>query len=55
MVLNKKHLIVFGGFQDNTHSYQYFNDIYAFSLENYEWKKINTSGKFDKLLVKFDV
>ncbi|XP_050542790.1 kelch domain-containing protein 4-like isoform X2 [Daktulosphaira vitifoliae] len=45
MVLCKRHLIVFGGFQDNTHSYQYFNDIYAFSLENYEWKKIKTTGQ----------
>lgn len=45
MVLNKRHLLVFGGFQDNTHSYQYFNDLYAFSLADYKWKAIKTSGK----------
>jgi N-acetylneuraminic acid mutarotase len=45
MVLNKRHLILFGGFQDNTHNYQYFNDLYAFSLTDYKWKTIKTTGK----------
>lgn len=44
MVLSKRHLVLFGGFQDNTHNYQYFNDLYAFSLADYKWKIIKTSG-----------
>lgn len=50
MILSKRHLVLFGGFQDNTHSYQYFNDLYAFSLADYKWKVIKTSGKFNNLL-----
>ncbi|XP_015372908.1 PREDICTED: kelch domain-containing protein 4 [Diuraphis noxia] len=45
MVLSKRHLVLFGGFQDNTHNYQYFNDLYAFSLADYKWKTIKTSGQ----------
>lgn len=45
MVLSKRHLVLFGGFHDNTHNYQYFNDLYAFSLADYTWKSIKTSGK----------
>ncbi|KAE8750832.1 hypothetical protein FOCC_FOCC002260 [Frankliniella occidentalis] len=44
MVCVKKHLIVFGGFHDNLRDYKYFNDVYAFDLENYTWKKIVPSG-----------
>lgn len=47
MVLSKRHLVLFGGFQDNTHNYQYFNDLYAFSLADYKWKTIKTSGMID--------
>jgi len=47
MVLSKRHLVLFGGFQDNTHNYQYFNDLYAFSLADYKWKIIKTSGKIN--------
>jgi len=44
MVAVKKQLIVFGGFHDNAREFKYFNDIYSFNLENYEWKKLECSG-----------
>ncbi|XP_055528789.1 kelch domain-containing protein 4 [Wyeomyia smithii] len=44
MVASKKNIFVFGGFHDNNSSYRYFNDLYAFSLENYAWSKIETKG-----------
>lgn len=44
MVCSRKHLVVFGGFHDNLRDYKYFNDVYAFDLENYVWKKIVPTG-----------
>lgn len=44
MVCVKKQLIVFGGFHDNLRDYKYFNDVYAFNLENYTWKRIEPAG-----------
>lgn len=44
MILQKKKLFVFGGFHDNLRSYKYFNDVYTFDLEKYEWKKLNVGG-----------
>lgn len=44
MVVSKKKLFVFGGFHDNNVSYKYFNDLYAFSLEDYTWSKIEVTG-----------
>lgn len=44
MVQCKKLLIVFGGFHDNTRDYKYFNDIYAFNVEDYTWTKLDVSG-----------
>ncbi|XP_021917944.1 kelch domain-containing protein 4 isoform X2 [Zootermopsis nevadensis] len=44
MVYIKKQLIVFGGFHDNLRDYKYFNDVYAFNLENYTWKRIEPTG-----------
>ncbi|EFN78372.1 kelch domain-containing protein 4 [Harpegnathos saltator] len=44
MVLLKKQLIVFGGFHDNLRDYKYFNDVYAFDLETYVWRKIEPAG-----------
>ncbi|XP_055624631.1 kelch domain-containing protein 4 [Toxorhynchites rutilus septentrionalis] len=44
MVIAKKTLFVFGGFHDNNSSYRYFNDLFAFSLENYTWTKIEAAG-----------
>ncbi|XP_017480471.1 PREDICTED: kelch domain-containing protein 4 [Rhagoletis zephyria] len=44
MVANKKRLFIFGGFHDNNQSYRYFNDVHIFSLESYEWLKIEISG-----------
>ncbi|XP_047097881.1 kelch domain-containing protein 4 [Schistocerca piceifrons] len=44
MVNVKKKLMVFGGFRDNVRDYQYFNDLYAFNMEDYTWKKLEPSG-----------
>uniref|UniRef100_A0A1A9WD44 Kelch domain-containing protein 4 n=1 Tax=Glossina brevipalpis TaxID=37001 RepID=A0A1A9WD44_9MUSC len=44
MVVSKKKLFVFGGFYDNNQSYNYFNDVYIFSLESYTWLKIHIEG-----------
>uniref|UniRef100_A0A182JPG9 Kelch domain-containing protein 4 n=1 Tax=Anopheles christyi TaxID=43041 RepID=A0A182JPG9_9DIPT len=44
MVVTRKKLFVFGGFHDNNASYRYFNDMYAFSLENYTWTKVEAAG-----------
>ncbi|XP_067619320.1 kelch domain-containing protein 4 [Eurosta solidaginis] len=43
MVVNKKRIYVFGGFHDNNQTYRYFNDIHIFSMESYDWLKINVS------------
>lgn len=45
MVAYKKMLVLFGGFNDNTRDYKYFNDVYIFNLETYSWSKIDVSGK----------
>lgn len=44
MVLSKKRIILFGGFHDNSNSFQYFNDAWCFSLESYTWSKLETTG-----------
>lgn len=44
MVCVRKHLVVFGGFHDNLRDCKYFNDVHAFDLENYVWKKIVPTG-----------
>ena len=45
MVMAKKHLVVFGGFHDNGRGdCKYFNDVYAFDLENFKWKKLEVTG-----------
>jgi N-acetylneuraminic acid mutarotase len=44
MVLSKKRIFLFGGFHDNSTSFQYFNDVWCFSLENYNWTKIEAQG-----------
>ncbi|XP_030375150.1 kelch domain-containing protein 4 [Scaptodrosophila lebanonensis] len=44
MVASKKRLFVFGGFHDNNHTYNYFNDVHVFSLESYSWVKIEVGG-----------
>ncbi|KAF5277128.1 hypothetical protein FQA39_LY06366 [Lamprigera yunnana] len=45
MVLLKKQLFVFGGFHDNLRDYKYYNDVYSFSIETYQWTKLEPSGK----------
>lgn len=44
IVLSKKRIILFGGFHDNNNTFQYFNDVWCFSLENYAWTKVETTG-----------
>lgn len=44
MVHVKKQLIVFGGFHDNLRDYKYFNDVYSFNTETYQWARLETSG-----------
>ncbi|XP_007477334.2 kelch domain-containing protein 4 isoform X1 [Monodelphis domestica] len=44
MVPWKKQLIVFGGFHESTRDYIYYNDVYAFSLDTYQWTRLSPSG-----------
>ncbi|KAH8298672.1 hypothetical protein KR018_010674 [Drosophila ironensis] len=44
MTVAKKRLFIFGGFHDNNQSYNYFNDLHIFSLESYQWLKVELSG-----------
>ncbi|XP_037045064.1 kelch domain-containing protein 4 [Bradysia coprophila] len=44
MVAIKKKLFVFGGFFDSSLSYKYFNDVWMFDLETYQWQEINITG-----------
>lgn len=44
MVLSRKRIFLFGGFHDNNTSFQYFNDVWCFSLEDYSWSKLETAG-----------
>lgn len=44
MVLSRKRIFLFGGFHDNNNSFQYYNDAWSFSLENYTWTKIVAEG-----------
>jgi N-acetylneuraminic acid mutarotase len=44
MVLQRRHLVVFGGFHDNNRECKYFNDVHAFDLDNRKWKKLEVTG-----------
>lgn len=44
MVLSKKKIFLFGGFHDNNASFNYYNDVWSFSLESYTWSKLETVG-----------
>lgn len=44
MVAYKQFLIVFGGFHDNLRDCRYFNDLYAFDLDNRVWKQLECTG-----------
>lgn len=44
MIALKKKLYVFGGFYDTGMSYKYYNDVWVFSMETYQWQEISTSG-----------
>lgn len=41
----KKQIFIFGGYHDNNREYKYFNDMYKFDLELYQWTKIGVTGK----------
>lgn len=45
MVLCKRQLIVFGGYHDNLQDCKYFNDVYAFNLDDRTWSKLEPTGK----------
>ncbi|XP_065331634.1 kelch domain-containing protein 4 [Cloeon dipterum] len=44
MVLHKRQLILFGGYHDNNINFKYFNDVYAFDLKDYKWRKLEPAG-----------
>jgi len=44
MLAYKQFLIVFGGFHDNLRDCRYFNDLYAFDLDNRVWKQLECTG-----------
>lgn len=44
MISMKQKLFVFGGFYDTGVSYKYYNDVWMFSLETYQWQQIDTIG-----------
>lgn len=44
MVAIKKKLYVFGGFYDTGVSYKYYNDVWMFSLETYQWTELKITG-----------
>jgi len=44
MIAWKKLLIVFGGFHEVHDTFKYYNDVHAFSLESYQWVKLEISG-----------
>jgi N-acetylneuraminic acid mutarotase len=44
MVLQKRHLVIFGGFHDNLSECKYFNDVHVFSLEERIWRKVTVTG-----------
>lgn len=45
MIASRKQLVVFGGFHESVRDYKYFNDVYVFDLEKYQWTKIDPVGK----------
>lgn len=44
MIAHKKKLFVFGGFYDTGVSYKYYNDVWMFSMETYQWECLNVAG-----------
>lgn len=49
MVALKKRLYVFGGFYDAGTTFQYFNDVWCFSLETYTWHEIKCEVPFGSI------
>ena len=44
MIVYKRLIFVFGGFQESHKNFVYFNDCYMFSLTDYAWTKLSPSG-----------
>ena len=44
MIVYKKSIFVFGGFQESKSNFIYFNDCFLFSLSDYIWTKLTPSG-----------
>ena len=44
MIVYKRSIFVFGGFQECHKNFVYFNDCYMFSLSDYAWTKLNVPG-----------
>uniref|UniRef100_A0A0A9WEH8 Kelch domain-containing protein 4 n=1 Tax=Lygus hesperus TaxID=30085 RepID=A0A0A9WEH8_LYGHE len=44
MVLCKRQILLFGGYHDNLRECKYYNDVYAFNLDDRVWHKLEPSG-----------
>lgn len=44
MITYKKQIFIFGGFHETYGDCKYYNDVYTFNLENYQWKKLEPVG-----------
>ncbi|XP_039174559.1 kelch domain-containing protein 4 isoform X2 [Crotalus tigris] len=44
MAVNKRQLIIFGGFHESSQDYIYYNDVHAFNLDTFAWSKLAPSG-----------
>ncbi|CAF3389539.1 unnamed protein product [Rotaria socialis] len=45
MTSNKRKLFVFGGFQDYITTFRYFNDLYTFCLDTFQWTQLKPMGQ----------
>lgn len=45
MTAAKRQLFLFGGFQDYITTFRYFNDLYSFCLDTFQWSQIKPLGQ----------
>ncbi|CAF1191747.1 unnamed protein product [Adineta ricciae] len=45
MTTAKRQLFLFGGFQDYITTFRYFNDLYSFCLDTFQWTQIKPMGQ----------
>jgi len=45
MTAAKRQLFLFGGFQDYITTFRYFNDLYSFCLDSFQWSQIKPLGQ----------